>query len=68
MVDFVTQNRPNFDEKLICGHKSETIMWFMKLKIAMNDKYHRYSKHTMFHQNLMGPYNVLVIGHGMTQN
>ena len=44
-------------------------MWCMGPKIGMGDEYHRYSKHTEFHQNPRGePYDSLVIWHGMTHH
>ena len=41
-------------------------MWCIELKIGMSDKHHRHFKHTKFRQNLNGPYDSSVIGHGMT--
>ena len=40
----------------------------MELKIGTDNKYLRYYKQTEFHQNLRGPYNSSVIGHGMAPN
>jgi len=65
MVNFVTHVRPIFYEMfkvfVVTNQK------LCELKIGMSDKHHRHSKHTKFRQNLRGPYNSLVIGHGMTQ-
>ena len=35
-------------------------MWYMWLKIGMDDKHHRYYKHTKFHQNPRGDHKFFV--------
>ena len=61
MVGFVTHVRPVIF-KIFVVVNQET-MWCMELQIGMSHKHHRHSKHT---KSEWGPYNSLVIGHGMT--
>ena len=69
MVDFVTHIRPIFYEifkilvvinQKICG------MWCVELKFGMSDKHHIGTPNIP--SFIKGPYNSLVIWHGMTHS